>query len=120
MADFFDDGDTEDTPAGSAEAAPFDRGCRALDAMGWVEAIRAFLEAVRAEPARAEVYMGLVRAYEAAADEYGDPDLLEQAIKVCRDASALPLDGTQSEIIETASRRLKERLESAFEDSQPE
>ena len=120
MSDFFDHDDPPEGPEneeGASQRPAFERGSRALDDADWVEAIRAFLEAVRAEPARAEIYAGLIRAYEGAADEYGDPELLEQATKVCRDALELALDPGQRVVFESASRRLKGRLEAAEGDS---
>lgn len=84
----------------------------------WVGAIRAFLGAVQESPRDAEPYLGLIRSYEAAAEEYGDPELLEQASKVCRDALGLTLDEGERAWVVAAAGRIKAKLESLAEESE--
>ena len=78
---------------------------------------RAFLAAVQENPRHVPSFIGLIEAYEAAADEYGDPDLLDQASRVCRDALDLTLEGEQSAFLEAASSRLAARLAEIRESS---
>ena len=63
----------------------FEEGRRLLRENDWVEAIRALGWAKDIEPDRAAVYLALIEAYEIAAREEKEPDLLQQAFNACRD-----------------------------------
>src|SRR5688572_10303434 len=89
----------------------YQKGTEAFDREDWVEAIRAFLASIQATPRHTESYLALLQSYEAAAEEYGDPELLEQASKVCRDARKLHLDEKQQAIVDAAEDRIEERLQ---------
>ncbi len=67
------------------ENAYFEEGRRLLSENDWVEAIRALGWAKDVEPLRAAVYLALIDAYEVAAREEKEPDLLQQAFNACRD-----------------------------------
>jgi hypothetical protein len=86
------------------------RGRDAYEREDWIEAIRALLAAVQNDPRHVPSFISLIESYEAAAKEYGDPDLLDQAARVCRDALELTLDGEQSEFLEAAASRIETRL----------
>jgi hypothetical protein len=62
-----------------------DEGQRLLRENDWVEAIRTLGWAKNVEPDRAAIYLALIEAYEGAAREANEPDLLQQAFNVCRD-----------------------------------
>lgn len=62
-----------------------EEGRRLLRENDWVEAIRALGWAKDVEPDRAAVYLALIEAYEIAAREEHEPDLLQQAFNACRD-----------------------------------
>src|SRR5262245_33048446 len=94
----------------------FRQGTEAFDREDWVEAIRSFLAAIQAAPRHPESYLALLDSYEAAADEYGDPELLEQATRVCRDARKLHLDEKQRALLDSTADRIEERLQEMKED----
>ena len=96
--------------------ASFDQGRDAFEREDWVEAIRSFIAAIHADTHHVDSYIQLIRTYEAAADEYGDPELLEQATKVCRDARKLKLDEKQRALVDAAADRINEQLEELKED----
>jgi len=56
-----------------------------------VEAIRGALRALDADPRNASRYFALIEAYEKCADKESEPELLEQAEYVIRDAKKLAL-----------------------------
>lgn len=85
-------------------------GRKAFDEEDWVGAIRSFLEAIKSDDTRIDTYIALIGAYEAAAEEYGDPELLDQASRVCRDARAMHLDAKQRAMVDAMSDRIAERL----------
>jgi hypothetical protein len=62
-----------------------EEGRRLLQENDWVEAIRSLGWAKDVEPDRAAVYLALIEAYEIAAREEKEPDLLQQAFNACRD-----------------------------------
>src|SRR5262245_31752825 len=94
----------------TTEGGDYRRGRAAFESEDWVEAIRSFLAAVQADPRHVPSFIGLIESYQAAAEEYGDPDLLDQASRVCRDALALEIDAEQREFLESAAARLEARL----------
>ncbi len=102
------------TPKPEAKSS-FQKARAAFESEDWVEAIRGFLASIQADPHHAESYISLVRSYEAAAEEYGDPELLDQASKVCRDARKLHLDERQRAIVDEAADRIQERIEELSE-----
>lgn len=97
--------------------APFDQGRAAFQAEDWVEAIRSFIAAIQADSHHVDAYLHLIRTYEAAAEEYGDPELLDQASKVCRDARKLKLDEKQRAVVDAAADRINDHLEELREDA---
>lgn len=97
-----------------------DEAKAALADEDWVAAIRGFLAALRETPQNSECFLGLIRSYEAAAEEYGDPELLEQGAKVCRDALRLPLDEAERAWVVAASARINAALEAVADDSEEE
>ena len=96
--------------------ASFDQGRHAFEREDWVEAIRSFIAAIQADTHHVDSYIQLIRTYEAAADEYGDPELLEQATKVCRDARKLKLDEKQRALVDAAADRINEQLDELKEE----
>lgn len=94
----------------------FQKGNEAFEKEDWVEAIREFLASIQADPRHAPSYLALLRSYEAAADEYGDPELLEQASKVCRDAGKLKLDEKQRATVDSAADRIQAQLQELKEE----
>ena len=96
--------------------ASFDQGRDAFEREDWVEAIRSFIAAIQADTHHVDSYIQLIRTYEAAADEYGDPELLEQATKVCRDARKLKLDEKQRALVDAAADRINEQLDELKEE----
>ena len=90
----------------------YELGRDAFESEEWVEAIRCLLAAVREDRHNTGAYVLLVRTYEAAWEEYGDEELLEQAVKVCRDARKLSLDAKQRAIVDQAADRIQEQIES--------
>ena len=97
--------------------ASFVQGRDAFEREDWVEAIRSFIAAIQADTHHVDSYIQLIRTYEAAADEYGDPELLEQATKVCRDARKLKLDEKQRAMVDAAADRINEQLEELREEN---
>ena len=97
--------------------APFDLGRDAFEREEWVEAIRSFIASIQADTHHVGSYIELIRTYEAAAEEYGDPELLEQASKVCRDANKLNLDVKQRAFVDAATDRINDQLEKLREDA---
>ena len=91
--------------------ASFVQGRDAFEREDWVEAIRSFIAAIQADTHHVDSYIQLIRTYEAAAEEYGDPELLEQATKVCRDARKLKLDEKQRALVDAAADRINEQLD---------
>lgn len=96
--------------------ASFDQGRDAFEREDWVEAIRSFIAAIQADTHHVDSYIQLIRTYEAAAEEYGDPELLEQATKVCRDARRLKLDEKQRALVDAAADRINDQLEEMREE----
>jgi len=96
--------------------ASFDQGRDAFEREDWVEAIRSFIAAIQADTHHVDSYIQLIRTYEAAAEEYGDPELLEQATKVCRDARKLKLDEKQRALVDAAADRINDQLEEMREE----
>lgn len=96
--------------------ASFVQGRDAFEREDWVEAIRSFIAAIQADTHHVDSYIQLIRTYEAAAEEYGDPELLEQATKVCRDARKLKLDEKQRALVDAAADRINEQLEELREE----
>jgi hypothetical protein len=94
----------------------FDQGRDAFEREDWVEAIQSFISAIQADTHHVDSYLQLIRTYEAAAEEYGDPELLEQATKVCRDARKLKLDEKQRAIVDAAADRIQGQLEDSREE----
>jgi hypothetical protein len=94
----------------------FDQGRDAFEREDWVEAIRSLISAIQADTHHIDSYLLLIKTYEAAADEYGDPELLEQASKVCRDARKLKLHEKQRAIVDAASDRIQDQLEELKEE----
>jgi hypothetical protein len=72
-------------------------GLRLLRENDWVEAIRSLGWAKDVEPDRAAVYLALIEAYEIAAREEKEPDLLQQAFNACRDLRDRRLPMTRDE-----------------------
>src|SRR5262245_63895710 len=97
--------------------ASFQQGRDAFEREDWVEAIRSFIAAIQADTHHIESYIQLIRTYEAAAEEYGDPELLEQATKVCRDARKLKLDEKQRALVDAAADRIGDQLEEMKDDA---
>jgi hypothetical protein len=97
--------------------ASFQQGRDAFDREDWVEAIRSFIAAIQADTHHIESYIQLIRTYEAAAEEYGDPELLEQATKVCRDARKLRLDEKQRALVDAAADRISDQLDEMKDDA---
>jgi hypothetical protein len=97
--------------------ASFQQGRDAFDREDWVEAIRSFIAAIQADTHHVESYIQLIRTYEAAAEEYGDPELLEQATKVCRDARKLRLDEKQRALVDAAADRISDQLDEMKDDA---
>jgi len=95
----------------------FHKGREAFEQEDWVEAIRAFLASIQDDVHHVDSYIALIESYEAAAEEYGDAELLEQATKVCRDARRLKLDEKQRAIVDAATDRIQERLQELDEDA---
>lgn len=81
------------------ENAYFEEGRRLLRENDWVEAIRALGWAKDVEPDRPAVYLALIEAYEVAAREEKEPDLLQQAFNACRDLRdrRLPMTADEQE-----------------------
>ena len=96
--------------------ASFVQGRDAFEREDWVEAIRSFIAAIQADTHHVDSYIQLIRTYEAAAEEYGDPELLEQATKVCSDARKLKLDEKQRALVDAAADRINEQLEELREE----
>jgi hypothetical protein len=96
--------------------ASFDQGRDAFEREDWVAAIRSFIAAIQADTHHVDSYIQLIRTYEAAAEEYGDPELLEQATKVCRDARKLRLDEKQRALVDAAADRINDQLEELKEE----
>jgi hypothetical protein len=96
--------------------ASFNLGRDAFDREDWVEAIRSFIAAIQADTHHIDSFLMLIRTYEAAAEEYGDPELLEQGSKVCRDARKLKLDEKQRALVDAAADRIQEQLEQMREE----
>jgi len=96
--------------------ASFDQGRDAFEREDWVEAIRSFIAAIQADTHHVDSYIQLIRTYEAAAEEYGDPELLEQATKVCRDARKLKLDEKQRALVDAAADRINDQLDELKEE----
>ena len=88
----------------------FEEGKIAFDNEEWVDAIRSLLSAIDDDRHDARSYLLLIQTYEAACEEYGDAELLEQAVKVCRDARKLHLDEKQRALVDVAADRIQERL----------
>src|SRR6059036_78587 len=95
----------------------FHKGREAFDEENWVEAIRSFLASIQEDAHHVDSYVALIESYEAAAEEYGDSELLEQATKVCRDARRLKLSEKQRAIVDAAIDRIQERLQELDEDA---
>jgi hypothetical protein len=70
-----------------------------------VEAIRGALRALDADPRNASCYFILIEAYQECADKESEPELLEQAEYVIRDAKRLPL--TAEEALRLAGLELR-------------
>src|SRR5213593_46647 len=95
----------------------FHKGQEAFEREDWVEAIRSFLASIQDDAHHVASYLALIESYEVAAEEYGDPELLEQATKVCRDARKLRLDEKQRAIVDSAADRIQERLQELAEET---
>ena len=93
------------------------KGREALEREDWIEAIRALLAAVKDDPHHVPSFISLIESYEGAAGEYGDPDLLDQASRVCRDAREMTLDDEQRQFLEAAAARIEGRLNELREQS---
>ena len=60
-----------------------------------VEAIRSALRAIDKDPRSVPAYLELIDAYEKCANQEGEPELLDQASFVMRDARLLPMTDEQ-------------------------
>jgi hypothetical protein len=75
-----------------------------------VEAIRSSLRALDAEPRAVTHYLALIEAYEKCADQENEPQLLEQAAYVIRDAKKLPLTEPERRRLVTLEERVAATL----------
>ena len=71
-----------------------------------VEAIRSALRALDADPKAPSSYFALIEAYERCADKESEPELLEQAWFVIRDAKKLPLNEEEHRRLATLELRV--------------
>lgn len=88
----------------------FEHGNQAFNSEQWDEAIRRFRAAIEEDHRHADSYIALVRAYEAAAEESGDTQMLVSAVRVCREGRKLHLDERQRAILDESLDRIAESL----------
>ena len=75
-----------------------------------VEAIRSALRALDANPRAAANYLALIEAYEKCADKESEPELLEQATFVIRDAKTLSMSEAERQLLATLEARVATTL----------
>ena len=75
-----------------------------------VEAIRSALRALDANPRAAANYLALIEAYEKCAEKESEPELLEQATFVIRDAKKLSMSEAERQLLATLEARVAATL----------
>ncbi|HEX9636091.1 MAG TPA: hypothetical protein VGB99_01055 [Acidobacteriota bacterium] len=94
-------------------------GRAAIRDQDWDRAIRMLLASLDENPEYFETYEALALAYEGAEAEFGDPELLQLARRVCLGAKRQTLTGDQIRRIEELQARFESKLERLQVDFEP-